>query len=129
MTWLDRNMKAVMVVSGLLTCSMLYAVVAPGAAQRTMFGEALEGPLADVIVRNWAALIVIGGVMLVRGAFDPASRRPILTMIALGKAAFVALVLVQGGRYLSQQALVAVVADAVMVALFVAYLAGTRTRT
>lgn len=118
--------KAIMVAAGLLTCSMIYAVIAPEAAQRQMFGEALRGPLADVIVRNWAALIVIGGVMLIHGAFDPQSRRPILTITALGKAAFIALVLAQGGRYISQQAVVAVVCDSVMVVLFVAYLVGVR---
>jgi hypothetical protein len=121
-------MKWVMLVSGLLTCTMLYAVIAPEAALRSTFGETLSGPLADVIVRNWAALVVIGGAMLIHGAFHPPSRPPILMMTALGKAAFVALVLAQGGRYLSQQAVVAVVLDSVMVVLFVAYLAGTRER-
>jgi hypothetical protein len=123
---LVAHMKWVMLVSGLLTCSMIYAVIAPEAAQRRMFGEALDGPLADVIVRNWAALIVIGGVMLIHGAFDPPSRRPILTITALGKAAFIGLVVAQGGRYLSQQAIVAVVCDLVMVVVFISYLAGTR---
>jgi hypothetical protein len=125
---LGANIKWVMLVSGVLTCTMLYAVIAPDAAQRQMFGESLGGPLADVIVRNWASLVVIGGAMLIHGAFHPPSRPPILTMTALGKAAFVALVLAQGGRYLSQQAVVAVVLDSVMVVLFVAYLAGTRER-
>ena len=126
MTWLVAHMKWVMLVSGLLTCSMIHAVVAPEAAQLQMFGESLGGPLAEVIVRNWAALIVIGGAMLVYGAFHPPSRPPILMMTALGKAAFIGLVLAQGGRYLSQQAVVAVVLDSVMVVLFFAYLAATR---
>ena len=126
MSGLAAHMKPVMLVSGALTCTMLYAVVAPEAAQRQMFGESLGGPLADVIVRNWAALIVIGGAMLIYGAFHPPSRPPILMMTALGKAAFIGLVLAQGGRYLSQQAVVAVVCDSVMVVLFVAYLAGIR---
>jgi hypothetical protein len=128
MGWIAANMKWVMLVSGALTCTMLYAVIAPEAAQRQMFGEALDGPLADVIVRNWAALIVIGGVMLIHGAFDPPSRRPILVITALGKAAFIALVVAQGARYLSQQAVVAVVCDSVMVVLFVAYLVTARDR-
>ena len=126
MSVLVAHMKAIMLVSGALTCTMVYAVVAPEAAQRQMFGESLGGPLADVIVRNWAALIVIGGAMLIHGAFHPESRPPILMMTALGKAAFIGLVLAQGGRYLSQQAVVAVVLDSVMVVLFCAYLAGTR---
>ena len=125
---LVANMKWVMLVAGALTCTMLYAVIAPEAALVATFGETLSGPLADVIVRNWAALIVIGGAMLVYGAFHPPSRPPILMMTALGKAAFIALVLAQGGRYLSQQAVVAVVLDSVMVVLFVVYLVSTRGR-
>ena len=125
---LIANMKWVMLVSGALTCTMLYVVIAPEAALRTTFGESLTGPLADVIVRNWAAMIVIGGAMLIYGAFDPPSRPPILMMTALGKAAFIVLVLSHGARYLSQQAVVAVVLDSVMVVLFAAYLAGTRGR-
>jgi hypothetical protein len=128
MSWVVAHIKAVMQVSGALTCTMVYAVVAPEAAQRRMFGESLGGPLADVIVRNWAALIVIGGAMLIYGAFHPPSRPPILMMTALGKAAFIGLVLAQGGRYLSQQAVAAVVLDSVMVVLFFTYLAGTRGR-
>lgn len=128
MSWLVANVKAVMLVSGALTCTMIYAVVAPEAAQRQMFGQSLGGPLADVVVRNWAALIVIGGAMLIYGAFHPPSRPPILMMTALGKAAFIGLVLAQGGRYLSQQAVVAVVLDSVMVVLFVTYLVATRDR-
>lgn len=123
---LVASMKWVMLVSGLLTCTMLYAVIAPEAALRTTFGETLEGPLVDVVVRNWAALIVIGGAMLVYGAFHPASRPPVLMMTGLGKLAFIALVFAQGGRYLTQQAMLAVVLDSVMVVLFFAYLAGTR---
>jgi hypothetical protein len=126
MGWIAGNMKWVMLVSGALTCTMLYAVVAPEAALRSTFGESLQGPLVDVVVRNWAALIVIGGAMLIYGAFHPPSRPPILMMTALGKAAFIALVLAQGGRYLAQQAVVAVVLDSVMVVLFVAYLVGSR---
>jgi hypothetical protein len=125
---LIANMKWVMLVSGALTCTMLYAVISPEAAQRTTFGEALSGPLAGVIVRNWAALVVIGGVMLIYGAFHPPSRPPILMMTALGKAAFIVLVLAQGGRYLSQQAGVAVALDSVMVVVFTAYLIATRRR-
>jgi hypothetical protein len=128
MRWIRSSIKPILLVSGVLTCSMIYTVVAPEAAQRQMFGESLGGPLSDVIVRNWAALIVIGGVMLIRAAFHPPCRPPILAMTALGKAVFIALVLAQGGRYLSQQAVVAVVLDSVMVVLFAAYLAATWDR-
>jgi hypothetical protein len=126
MNWLVTNMKWIMVVSGALTCTMLYAAIAPAAAMQSTFGEALSGPLADVIVRNWAALIVIVGAMLIYGAFDRTSRPPILMIAALGKLVFIGLIVSHGGRYLSQQAGVAVAIDSVMVLLFVAYLIGER---
>jgi hypothetical protein len=126
MTWVATNMKWIMVVSGALTCTMLYAAIAPQAALRSTFGETLDGPLADIIVRNWGVLIAIVGAMLIYGAFDRPSRPPILTIAALGKVAFIALVVSHGGRYLSHQAGVAVVIDSVMVVLFVVYLLGVR---
>jgi len=48
------NIRWIMVVSGALTCTMVYAAIAPRAALLSTFGETLEGPLAEVVVRNWA---------------------------------------------------------------------------
>jgi uncharacterized RDD family membrane protein YckC len=84
MSWMVTNMKWIMVVSGALTCTMLYAAIAPVAALRSTFGE------------------------------------------TLGKLVFIGLVVSHGGRYLSQQAGVAVVLDSVMVLLFAGYLVGAR---
>jgi hypothetical protein len=52
---------------GALTCTMVYAAIAPQAALRSTFGTTLEGPLAEVLVRNWGALIALVGAMLIRG--------------------------------------------------------------
>jgi hypothetical protein len=65
MNWIVGNIKWIMLVSGLLTCTMLYGAVAPKAALRSTFGEALEGPVADIVVRNWGALIGLVGAMLI----------------------------------------------------------------
>ena len=126
MSWIVANIKWIMIVSGALTCTMLYAAVAPRAALLSTFGETLEGPLAEIVVRNWGALIALVGAMLIYGAHDRAVRPLILTLAALGKLVFVGLVLGQGGRYLGHQAGVAVVVDLVMVALFITYLIGVR---
>jgi hypothetical protein len=126
MSWIVANMKWIMIVSGALTCTMLHAAIAPTAALRSIFGETLEGPLAEIIVRNWGALIAIVGAMLIYGAFDRPSRPAILMIAALGKLVFIGLVVSQGGRYLSQQAGVAVMIDSLMVLLFAAYLVGVR---
>jgi hypothetical protein len=122
MQWIVRNIKWIMIVSGALTCTMIYPAIAPQAALRATFGETLEGPLAEVVVRNWGALITMVGVMLIYGAYRPAVRSLALLMGGGGKLVFVGLILAHGDRYLSQQAGIAVVVDLVMVALFAWYL-------
>jgi hypothetical protein len=59
MDWLVARMKWIMLVSGALTCTMVYAAIAPQAALRSTFGESLEGPLAEIIVRNWGGLVIL----------------------------------------------------------------------
>ena len=126
MHWVIAKMKWVMLVSGALTCTMFYAAVAPQAALRSTFGESLAGPVAEIVVRNWGALIALVGAMLIYGAFAPRSRPLVLTVAALSKSIFIALVLVHGMQYLGRQAGVAVAVDSVMVLLFVWYLVATR---
>ncbi|MFT4560555.1 MAG: hypothetical protein ACI9BW_000289 [Gammaproteobacteria bacterium] len=41
-----------MLASGLITCSMLQAVFVPGVALESMFGDSLQGPMVEIIVRN-----------------------------------------------------------------------------
>ncbi len=126
MSWIIAKIKWIMLVSGGLTCTMFYAALAPQAALRSTFGETLEGPLAEVVVRNWGALITLIGVMLIYGAFKPTDRPLILTLAGISKLMFIGLILAQGSRYLGQQAGVAIAIDLVMVALFVVYLVGVR---
>lgn len=126
MAWIVANIDWIMIVSGLLTFTMIYAAIAPQAALRANFGETLEGPLAEIIVRNWGALIALVGAMLIYGAYDPQSRAFILIVAGASKLIFIALVLAQGGRYLRRQAGIAVLVDLVMVALFVGYLLASR---
>jgi|SRR5262245_30294027 len=126
MTWVVEKIKWIMLVSGALTCSVVYAVIAPQAALRLSFGASLEGPVAEIIVRNWAALIALIGALLIYGAYNPATRSPILIIAALGKLTFIALVLMHGKQFLAHQAGIAVVFDSVMVLLFMGYLTGVR---
>lgn len=126
MTWIVANIKWIMIVSGVLTATMIYAAFAPEAALRSTFGETLNGPLAQVVVRNWGALIALVGAMLIYGAFHPAGRLLILIVAGVSKAIFIALVLSQGGRYLGHQAGLAVAIDLVMITLFAWYLLAAR---
>jgi hypothetical protein len=126
MTFVARHIKWIMLVSGALTCTMAYAAIAPQAALRSTLGTALEGPVADIVVRNWGALITLVGAMLIYGAFNPPVRALALTIAGASKLIFIALVLSHGGLYLGHQAGIAIAVDALWVALFAWYLAGVR---
>ena len=125
MLWIVSSMKWIMLLSGVLTSTMIYAAIAPDAALQSTFGETLSGPLAQIVVRNWGALIALIGAMLIYGAFNPVSRPLVLTVAGISKAVFIGLVLTLGD-YLGRQAGVAVVIDAVMIALFAWYLVAAR---
>lgn len=124
---LTAHIKWIMLGAGLLTCSMFLALVAPQSALQATFGQGLDGPVAEIVVRNWGALIGIGGVLLVYGAFNEPARRVALATTAASKLVFIVLVLGYGRQFLGHQAGVAVVGDAIMVAIFVAYLLGGRS--
>ena len=126
MSFVAANIKWIMLVSGALTCTMAYAAIAPQAALRSTFGETLQGPLAEIVVRNWGALITLVGAMLVYGAFNPQVRSLALTIAGASKLVFIALVLSHGGRYLGHQAGIAIALDAVWVVLFAWYLLTAR---
>ncbi len=123
MNYISKHIKWIMVVSGALTCTMIYAAIAPQAALQSTFGDTLQGPLAEIIVRNWGVLITLVGAMLIYGAFNPPVRPLVLIVAGISKLAFIGLVLSSGSAYLGHQAGMAIVLDSVWVALFVWYLA------
>ena len=126
MTWIASNIHRLMLVSGLLTLTMLYGVVAPEAALRSTFGESISGPVAGIIVRNWAALIGLMGAMLIYAARKPALRPLALSIAGTSKLVFAALVLSHGSRFLGQEAAIAVAVDLLWVLVFATYLAHVR---
>ena len=91
MSWIVANIHRIMMVSGLLTMTMIYAAFAPEAALRSTFGESVSGPVADVVVRNWGALIALVGAMLIYTARRPAARPLALTVAGASKVIFIAL--------------------------------------
>jgi hypothetical protein len=127
MNAISAHIKWIMLVSGALTCTMVYAAVAPQAALHATFGETLDGPLAEVVVRNWGALITLVGLMLIWGAFNPPVRSLVLAVAGTSKLVFAGLVLAHESRYLDQQAGVAIAIDLLCVVLFAWYLLSART--
>lgn len=128
MKWIIANMKWIMLVSGILTCSMTLAALAPQAQLQFMFGESLNGPLAEIVVRNWGALIALGGALLIYGAYNLTVRPLTLVAASISKLIFIVLVLTYGTQFLGHQVKGAVIGDLLMVILFGAYLIGTRNK-
>jgi hypothetical protein len=122
----DTHIKWIMLVSGALTCTMIYAFIAPQAALTSTFGAALEGPVANVVVRNWGALITLVGAMLIYGALHPPVRSFVLVIAAASKLVFIGLVLSHGAAFLGYQAGIAIAIDSVWVLLFAWYLLTSR---
>lgn len=127
MQWIVAKMKWIMIVSGALTCTMVYAAIDPQAALMSTFGTTLEGPLAEIVVRNWGALITLVGGLLIYGAYHPSIRPLILVIAGLSKLIFIALVLGFGRQYLGQAG-IAIVVDGIFISLFSGYLFAIRSR-
>ena len=111
-----------MIIAGLLTCSMIFAVFAPQAALISMFGEGLSEPLAQVVVRSWGFLIFLMGVLLIYGAFKPVYRNLCLVIVSLSKIAFISIILIFGAQYIEKSA-VTLILDSILIILFAFYLA------
>ena len=122
MNILHKSIKWVMLLSGALTCTMFYAAVAPEASLLASFGQSMDGPVAQVVVRSWGVLIGLMGLLLVYGSFNESARRTALIFAGASKVAFILLVLSFGQQFLQFQIGVAVAIDAVMVTLFSLYL-------
>ena len=122
MTAFVRHFKWVMLTAGLLTSTMFYAAFAPVPMQQSTFGQFVDGPVAQIVVRSWGVLIGLVGLMLIYGAFDVASRRLVLLVAAASKIAFISLVLAFGQQMLEHQVGTSLIVDSIMVVLFVGYL-------
>ena len=93
-----------------------------------MFGEGISGPGADVIIRNWGALIVLVGLMLIYGAFVPPVRMLVLVVAGASKVIFIGLTVGYGWQSVGGQLGLSLAFDAVVVAVFAIYLLGSRAR-
>ena len=122
MRFFIKYFKWIMLVSGILTCTMLTGLFAPQYLVQSNFGEGIEGAAAEIIVRNWSALIGLMGIMLIAGAFDRSIRRFCLLIAGISKLIFILLVLSIGTSYLEQGIGTAIIVDSVMIVLYAAYL-------
>jgi uncharacterized membrane protein YozB (DUF420 family) len=120
MTLITANIKWILIITGAVTMTMLYAAIAPQAAMMQSFGATLEGPLAEVIVRSWGMMVTLIGAMLILSAFRPKYRRMMMTAAAFGKAFLIIMILIQGGAIMAASMPV-VIFDGLVVLIYAAY--------
>jgi len=119
MKLINNNMKWIMLISGALTLTMVLAVITPQLALNSMFGSSLGGPLAEVVVRNWGALIVLIGGMLIYGAYKIEVRNLVLSVAVLSKITFISLVISNG---FGIKLFSALIFDAILILIFLTYI-------
>ena len=122
MRFFVSNFRWLMLISGLLTCTMFLGLFSPQSALQSNFGESMPGGASEIVVRNWSALIGLMGIMLIYGAFVEPVRKFALIIAGLSKTTFITLVLCYGKQYIGYGAGTAVIADSIMIILYIAYL-------
>jgi len=123
MTWLIDHIHIVLIVGGLLTISMLQFAIAPTRSSVSSYGETLEGPLVDLMVRGWGFLIALVGAMMLWAAFHPETRALVAGVAIASKLFYIGALVAHRKRFLKGFAAVTVAVDLVMVALLGAWLA------
>jgi uncharacterized protein YjeT (DUF2065 family) len=122
MNWIVTNINWILIVCGALTTTMLFPMIAPRRAFNYMFGEAADGPLGELLTRNWGQMIFATGLLLIYAAYHEEARLPILVFASFTKLTFASLVISNGVRYARKLAMQVAGGDLIMVGLFVWYL-------
>jgi hypothetical protein len=98
-------------------------MIAPRSAFKLMFGEVADGPLGELLTRNWGQMIFATGLLLIYAGCHEEARMPILLFASFTKLTFASLVISNGRRYARKLAMQVAGGDLIMVGLFVWYLA------
>jgi hypothetical protein len=122
-----KNIKWVMLVSGVLTFTTVYGLFAPEAALESMFGASFKGTLESIIVRSWCALVGLIGAVLIYGALNDKSRVLSITVATVSKVIFVSLVMIYGQEFLGKAG-PAIAIDCITIALASLYLVALRMK-
>jgi hypothetical protein len=127
MNFILSKFKWIMLLSGALTATMFYGLIAPQAALESMFGVSFTGHLESIIIRSWSSLVGLIGIILIYGALNERHRVFSASIAALSKAIFVSLVIIYGQAFLSQAAL-AVAIDLAVIMCTVIFLIAVKVQ-
>lgn len=125
MKFIIKNIKWLMLVSGILTFTMFYGLFAPQEALESMFGASFNGTLENIVIRSWSALVGLIGALLIYGFFSQKNRVFLISIAAFSKVIFVSLVLLYGQEFLGKAG-PAIVMDCVVIILSGVYLLAVR---
>ncbi|MGB2566524.1 MAG: hypothetical protein ACPIB1_08760 [Porticoccaceae bacterium] len=120
-----KNIKWIMLVAGVITCTTFFAVVAPQHALVNMFGSNLTEPLASLVVRSWGFLVSIMGALLIYGAFNEDSRMLCAITAGVSKVGFLLLILIFGINYIDTL-WVTVAFDSIVVLVLFTYIVSAK---
>ncbi len=127
MELIEKSVKPFMVFAGLFTSTAVIVVFDPQFAFDLFFGgDSLTGPQADVIVRNWGALITGIGLLLLVGAFREEYRSLIFLIASSTKLFFIVTVINYG--YLSD-AIMGVMVDGLIILYSLVFLIDSRNNS
>ena len=123
-----RNIKWIMLLSGVITCSTFFAVIAPQVALLSMFGSDLTEPLANLVARSWGFLVSIMGILLIYGAFNEDARMLCIITAGISKIGFLFLILIFGTDYIDNL-WVTIVFDTIVVLTLATYVVSPKIKT
>ena len=117
-----EQIETVLLVTGAITASAGFAVIAPAAALKLLFGENRPDTPTVMITRHWGLLVTLVGGLLICAAYQPEIRLPIMVAAIVEKLAIGALIF---GSAMRRRAAAAIVggADTAMALLYIAILA------
>jgi hypothetical protein len=121
MNFIIKYFKWVMLVSGALTFTMFYGLIAPQAALESMFGVSFDGALETIVVRSWSALVGLMGAALIYGAYSEKNRVFSISIVAFSKVIFVSLMLLYGQEFVGKAGM-AIIMDCIFIILSGFYL-------
>lgn len=112
----------VLYITGALTASMFLMAIMPTRQFKSYFGTEISEPNVIMVVRHWGFMIGVIGLLLIYSGFEPSFRVPILWLAIVGKAAIVTSIVLRLGALKGTNAVQIVIADIIMIALYVIYL-------
>jgi len=118
---ITSHIQTILIITGVLTATTVVQFIAPSWVLHHVYGEVPTGSASILLARHWGLLLFCVGILLVYSAFHAPLRDAAVVFASVEKAGFV--ILVATSFYQRPIALLMAAGDAVMVLIFMLYLA------